>query len=144
MTDWLRRRSRCQPDPPLCLPPRCFHASLQLRQQLNERRAQLTLLRSPLRTLRAFAACSASAAARGAHWLASHQLTLYILVPLLLLHAGLKASGTLAHEVREAELWLQYGVWWVGLGVLSSIGLGTGMHSGLLFLFPHMLKVSGL
>jgi vacuole membrane protein 1 len=32
-------------------------------------------------------------------------------------------------------------VWWVGLGVLSSIGLGTGMHSGLLFLFPHMLKV---
>jgi len=31
-------------------------------------------------------------------------------------------------------------VWWVGLGVLSSIGLGTGMHSGLLFLFPHMLK----
>lgn len=38
-------------------------------------------------------------------------------------------------------MWLQYVVWWVGLGVLSSIGLGTGMHSGLLFLFPHMLKV---
>ncbi len=36
---------------------------------------------------------------------------------------------------------MQYVVWWVGLGVLSSIGLGTGMHSGLLFLFPHMLKV---
>jgi len=32
-------------------------------------------------------------------------------------------------------------VWWVGLGVLSSIGLGTGMHSGILFLFPHILKV---
>jgi hypothetical protein len=37
--------------------------------------------------------------------------------------------------------WTLYIVWWVGLGVLSSIGLGTGMHSGLLFLFPHMLKV---
>jgi hypothetical protein len=37
--------------------------------------------------------------------------------------------------------WTLYVVWWVGLGVLSSIGLGTGMHSGLLFLFPHMLKV---
>lgn len=36
---------------------------------------------------------------------------------------------------------VEYVVWWVGLGVLSSIGLGTGMHSGLLFLFPHMLKV---
>lgn len=64
-----------------------------------------------------------------------------VLVPLLLAYAGLKAAGTLAEEVREAELWLQYVVWWVGLGVLSSIGLGTGMHSGLLFLFPHMLKV---
>ena len=32
--------------------------------------------------------------------------------------------------------------WWLGLGVLSSVGLGTGMHTGLLFLFPHILKVS--
>ncbi|CAM9121542.1 unnamed protein product [Choristocarpus tenellus] len=31
-------------------------------------------------------------------------------------------------------------VWWVGLGVLSSVGLGTGMHSGVLFLFPHIMK----
>lgn len=37
--------------------------------------------------------------------------------------------------------WTSYAVWWIGLGILSSIGLGTGMHSGLLFLFPHMLKV---
>lgn len=36
---------------------------------------------------------------------------------------------------------MKYVAWWIGLGVLSSIGLGTGMHSGLLFLFPHMLKV---
>ena len=31
--------------------------------------------------------------------------------------------------------------WWVGLGILSSIGLGTGMHSGLLFLWPHVFRV---
>lgn len=37
---------------------------------------------------------------------------------------------------------VKYMIWWVGLGVLSSIGLGTGMHTGLLFLFPHILKVS--
>jgi len=35
----------------------------------------------------------------------------------------------------------EFVVWWVGLGVLSSIGLGSGMHSGLLFLFPHIFKV---
>eukprot|EP00938_MAST-03A_sp_MAST-3A-sp1_P004958 g4958.t1 len=31
--------------------------------------------------------------------------------------------------------------WWIGLGVLSSVGLGTGMHSGILFLFPHCMEV---
>lgn len=64
--------------------------------------------------------------------------------PLLLAYGCLKVTGTLAPEVREAEAWLSYTVWWIGLGVLSSIGLGTGMHSGLLFLFPHMLKVEWL
>lgn len=39
---------------------------------------------------------------------------------------------------REAEYWMADAVYWVVLGVLSSIGLGTGMHSGLLFLFPHI------
>ncbi|SCP05904.1 conserved Plasmodium protein, unknown function [Plasmodium ovale] len=28
--------------------------------------------------------------------------------------------------------------WWLSLGILSSIGLGCGMHSGVLFLFPHI------
>lgn len=40
-----------------------------------------------------------------------------------------------------AQAWVSYAAWWVGLGVLSSIGLGSGLHSGLLFLFPHILKV---
>jgi hypothetical protein len=49
------------------------------------------------------------------------------------------------HRTRHHALqeWTLYTTWWVALGVLSSIGLGTGMHSGLLFLFPHMLKVRG-
>ena len=59
----------------------------------------------------------------------------------VLAYVGLKVTGTAARSVAEAEVWLAYVVWWVGLGVLSSIGLGTGMHSGLLFLFPHILKV---
>jgi len=41
-------------------------------------------------------------------------------------------------EIEEIVLWI---VWWIGLGILSSIGLGTGMHTGLMFLFPHILKV---
>ena len=30
--------------------------------------------------------------------------------------------------------------WWVGLGILSSIGLGTGLHTFVLYLGPHMAK----
>jgi hypothetical protein len=46
--------------------------------------------------------------------------------------------GIFENDLQE---WTLYTTWWIGLGILSSIGLGTGMHSGLLFLFPHMLKV---
>lgn len=31
--------------------------------------------------------------------------------------------------------------WWLVLGILSSIGLGTGMHTGVLFLFPFIAEV---
>ncbi|KAJ1606845.1 hypothetical protein OJ253_2580 [Cryptosporidium canis] len=32
-------------------------------------------------------------------------------------------------------------VWWIGLGFLSSVGLGCGIHTGLLFLFPHVYSI---
>lgn len=41
----------------------------------------------------------------------------------------------------ELQVWVAYAGWWLMLGILSSIGLGSGLHSGLLFLFPHFLKV---
>lgn len=44
------------------------------------------------------------------------------------------------HGWREVEYFLADAAWWLALGVLSSIGLGTGMHSGILFLFPHIYK----
>ena len=31
---------------------------------------------------------------------------------------------------------------WVGLGVLSSVGLGTGLHTFLLYLGPHIASVT--
>ena len=51
-------------------------------------------------------------------------------------------SGNEDGRIQYLEDLVQYAIWWIGLGVLSSIGLGTGVHSGLLFLFPHILKVS--
>ncbi|KAG8342766.1 hypothetical protein TRVL_06403 [Trypanosoma vivax] len=39
---------------------------------------------------------------------------------------------------REVEYVFADSLWWLALGILSSIGLGTGMHSGILFLFPYI------
>jgi len=114
---------------------------MQLSTQLNERRSRLTLFRSPLPTLGAFATSTGQNLWNGVRWLAAHPATLFLLVPLLLLYSFLKFTGLAECQVHELEMWIEYIVWWVGLGILSSIGFGSGMHSGLLFLFPHMLKV---
>uniref|UniRef100_A0A0K0DSS1 Transmembrane protein 49 n=1 Tax=Strongyloides stercoralis TaxID=6248 RepID=A0A0K0DSS1_STRER len=41
--------------------------------------------------------------------------------------------------VEEKLLWCAY---WIGLGILSSVGLGTGLHTFLLYLGPHIAKVT--
>jgi len=33
-------------------------------------------------------------------------------------------------------------LWWIGLGVASSIGLGTGLHTFVLYLGPHIAKIT--
>ncbi|XP_067014866.2 vacuole membrane protein 1 isoform X2 [Anabrus simplex] len=42
-------------------------------------------------------------------------------------------------SLRTYSLWCFY---WVGLGVLSSVGLGTGLHTFLLYLGPHIASVT--
>lgn len=41
--------------------------------------------------------------------------------------------------IEKKVLWCAY---WVGLGVLSSVGLGTGLHTFLLYLGPHIAAVT--
>ncbi|KDD77071.1 hypothetical protein H632_c27p4 [Helicosporidium sp. ATCC 50920] len=131
---WGLRRSRSA--------ARVSHAVANaLASELNAQRARLRLLSSPLATLSAFLASVAHALRRCLGWLLSHRGVLLPCLAALAAHAALRWSGLAAHAVLEVEQWLGYVLWWTGLGVLSSIGLGTGMHSGLLFLFPHILKV---
>ena len=41
----------------------------------------------------------------------------------------------------DYELIIFEAVWWVVLGILSSVGFGTGLHSGIMFLFPHLMSI---
>ncbi|GLC40932.1 hypothetical protein PLESTB_000965300 [Pleodorina starrii] len=114
-------------------------AQLRLRQARALR--NITLFKSPVRTVYYCACYTANGLYRGAKWVASHPVTMLVVLPALLAYAGTKWAGYKEELLTEVEETAKYLVWWVGLGVLSSIGLGTGMHTGLLFLFPHILKV---
>ena len=42
---------------------------------------------------------------------------------------------------QDTEKYFMWCAWWVGLGVLSSVGFGTGLHTFLLYLGPHIAAV---
>ncbi|RLN63186.1 hypothetical protein BBJ28_00009737 [Nothophytophthora sp. Chile5] len=111
-------------------------------EQLRLERKKLTLLRRPLRVLYHFS----FVLARFSQWLvltvARHKATRFVLLPLLLLWlAASSHDGPHRAILDEFNTTVKFVTWWVGLGVLSSVGLGTGMHSGMLFLFPHIFLV---
>ncbi|XP_027886805.1 vacuole membrane protein 1 isoform X2 [Xiphophorus couchianus] len=61
---------------------------------------------------------------------------------LILLSIAYHIEGPHQKYVRYMEkktLWCAY---WVGLGILSSVGLGTGLHTFLLYLGPHIAAVT--
>ena len=71
-----------------------------------------------------------------------NQCFLFFLLPLVVVYLfAVNIEGIHRGFVDEITIWGKFVLWWVGLGVLSSVGLGTGMHSGLLFLFPHIFFV---
>ncbi|KAG2445331.1 hypothetical protein HYH02_008797 [Chlamydomonas schloesseri] len=112
---------------------------LRLRQARALR--NVTVFKAPVRTIWYFLCYAASSVYSGAKWLAGHPVTLLVILPGLIAYVAAKHAGYQEELIVQIEETVKYVVWWVGLGVLSSIGLGTGMHTGLLFLFPHILKV---
>lgn len=50
-----------------------------------------------------------------------------------------KSSRQVLVPVEKKLLWCAY---WLGLGVLSSIGLGSGLHTFVLYLGPHIAAVT--
>ena len=118
-------------------------AEREMIRALARRRQRLSLLRKPTAVLALFLATCADGVKAFWRWLVHHRrVGLY---PLLCLTAAVTIGNTMdgphSTTLRELTLDLEFVVWWFGLGVLSSIGLGTGLHSGVLFLFPHILKV---
>lgn len=66
---------------------------------------------------------------------------LFLLIALLSTALGvtfLTVKGPHEKHMDELLRYIRFGLWWVGLGVASSIGLGSGLHTFVLYLGPHI------
>jgi len=113
-----------------------------MRQDLAKERKKLTLWRSPIKTIWLFCLVVLDAIKYVVPLAYSHPVSRFFVGPAVMLWAlGLYFPGAWTQYCQLAQSAVEYVVWWAGLGVLSSVGLGSGMHTGLLFLFPHIIKV---
>lgn len=115
---------------------------LDLENSKKVRRDQLTLFSRPLATLRVFVSAVCSYLTICVRYFLSHPAFLYFLLPAVVIWGVLEhVPGPYTDFINGIEFVVQFVVWWVGLGILSSIGLGSGLQTGILFLLPHIIKV---
>lgn len=121
--------------------------------ELAEARENITLVKAPVKTLTLAVFGIVDYVVYYTSVLLKSYLTWFLLVPFLVgwmalkLHfapdmfsepiCGQKEAGPL----WWAELYFKEFSWWLILGILSSVGFGTGLHSGIMFLFPHVMQV---
>ncbi|XP_041348146.1 vacuole membrane protein 1-like [Gigantopelta aegis] len=115
----------------------------QLREQDRQERTDLVLWRRPIWTLFYFmleAGCLINLL--GLRLWRRKKIVFLVLVITGILSALYLTDGphqTTVTLIRKNLLWCAY---WVGLGILSSVGLGTGLHTFLLYLGPHIASVT--
>lgn len=104
---------------------------------------QMKLWRAPIWTLMYFAYAMVNLAKQFVVYCQFHQRTLLALGGVLAVMALARIIPTPYHdsilEVESALIWYAY---WCVLGIASSIGLGTGLHTFVLFLGPFVAKVT--
>lgn len=111
----------------------------ELRRQHDLERETLVLTKRPVATLLYFSLATLQFTWRTLLYVVSHKFLL--LVACLTAFGWRKLNITQGpHDqfVKEVSVYLRYASWWVGLGIASSIGLGSGLHTFVLYLGPHI------
>ncbi|KAJ7308849.1 hypothetical protein JRQ81_008120 [Phrynocephalus forsythii] len=130
----------CLPECHLSTEP--FSTDEQKRKDREERQ-DIVLWRKPLLTLQYF---SLETLINLKEWTIKLWHRRNIVLSFLLLLAVLTSVYYIEGAHQQYVLYLErkffWCAYWVGLGVLSSVGLGTGLHTFLLYLGPHIASVT--
>eukprot|EP00092_Neocalanus_flemingeri_P032050 GFUD01034832.1.p1 GENE.GFUD01034832.1~~GFUD01034832.1.p1 ORF type:complete len:443 (+),score=86.53 GFUD01034832.1:124-1452(+) len=103
----------------------------------------LVLWRNPITVLQ-YSSCElVLSLLEGAQALIRYRVSLAITTAILVLLVSVhNFPGSHQESLFDFEKYLLWCGWWVGLGILSSVGLGTGLHTFLLYLGPHIAAVT--
>jgi len=113
------------------------------KERLKEEREQILLWKQPLTTINYSTRELLITLFEGAKSLLQQKLTLLAISILFGLGVFLyQVDGPHTEHLQAAETYILWCLWWIGLGVLSSVGLGTGLHTFLLYLGPHIAAVT--
>ena len=121
-------------------------------EQLKAARDELGLFKTPLTILSLFVSATAAFVGENAKALATSKVALLAVYPLALAYAATTTympelytppdcRGSAAGALYAPRLAVVESLWWLVLGILSSVGLGTGLHSGIMFLWPFCMLV---
>ncbi|XP_055816739.1 vacuole membrane protein KMS1-like isoform X2 [Solanum dulcamara] len=104
----------------------------------NRELENLSLTNQPLKTVKFFSL----AVLKCLQQFSVNTIKCSCLVVILLAAAGgillLTCGRAYEEPVQELLSYLRFGLWWLVLGVASSIGLGSGLHTFVLYLGPHI------
>lgn len=121
----------------------CQHEIDDLKNKLKIEREGLVLWRRPFKTLNFFVKELTLVTYTFLNRLLAYK-KLVLLTVLVIVFVLISTKITGPHQLLLRQLYKdgRWCLYWLGLGVLSSVGLGTGLHTFLLYLGPHIASVT--
>ncbi|KAG1650536.1 Vacuole membrane protein 1 [Nymphon striatum] len=120
-------------------------STLQADQKMIERkeRESIVLWKQPLTTLYYFYLELLADISNYGKKLFKQKFVVMLMMILLTIAVGVYNShGSQYKFIQDLERLIFICAYWLGLGILSSVGLGTGLHTFLLYLGPHIATVT--